>query len=786
MPAQHVAGQCEHESGSRGAGVIKNLSEQLAMERAGHALDLSHEGITLFRSTGINLWEEVAHVPLQVGTVAQHLAELAELAAPHGLRPVPVEAWLPEEPLKIREIEMDGRRLRNARVSAAFAEGEDGIDCPLAFDGSQQTPTGKHLVAAVPATVLAEARDFLEAHGFRITRYTTQNVPEGLVRRPVFDYRQRPDRQLPPLTPALIGGGAVAAAAAVALGLYVAITGSGGPAIEPVLDVQQIALAPSRAPALDSIPAAPTPPTPLTQPQGAVAPVAGSPQADFQMPPPLPSQARAQFALADWAAPATDALPLGGRPDPARSQSRDIPALALWDVPDTPNMFLASVQTRLAQQIAPATGADAPVLAAAETPDVDPRSEAAGLVAIIDTAALPTGLPSRALARPLTPLLGPLAFGAPATAETPGAALPVETAALIEFGPAPRPSVAASTPPAAVPDPPALPDYRVAPSGVRIYARLPSEIPPPRPFAPEPATEAAPETDLAEDAAPETAPEAAPAAPLVTVIAARPDMIPPGRPQPAEPGAVTVIAAAPDIAPPGRPGPAEAPAATATGDTTPDPQAGVTVVAALPDVTPPARPASVTPSLTTGQTEAIAALVLKSQEDALAPSPDALRAQSAPRPRPAAMVRAEQARVERLALLAPSDLALKDSIMPRARPRGLHGPELAALPAPDTRIAPPANDAPSAVVPRTAPVLPTSASVARAATIKDAMPMRRTALVGVFGKSSNRNALLRLSNGRYVKVQVGDTVDGYEVAAIGSDEIRLRRRGRDTVLVIPN
>ena len=44
---------------------------------------------------------------------------------------------------------------------------------------------------------------------------------------------------------------------------------------------------------------------------------------------------------------------------------------------------------------------------------------------------------------------------------------------------------------------------------------------------------------------------------------------------------------------------------------------------------------------------------------------------------------------------------------------------------------------------------------------------------------------MRLSNGRYKKVQVGDRIDGGKVAAIGDQELRYVKSGKNIVLKLP-
>ena len=91
----------------------------------------------------------------------------------------------------------------------------------------------------------------------------------------------------------------------------------------------------------------------------------------------------------------------------------------------------------------------------------------------------------------------------------------------------------------------------------------------------------------------------------------------------------------------------------------------------------------------------------------------------------------------------------------------------------------------AAAIPATAPSLPTRASVARAATLENALPLRKTALVGTYGNRSSRRALIRTEGGRYVKVEVGDRVDGGKVQAIGNGVLVYVKGGRKVTLEVP-
>lgn len=86
----------------------------------------------------------------------------------------------------------------------------------------------------------------------------------------------------------------------------------------------------------------------------------------------------------------------------------------------------------------------------------------------------------------------------------------------------------------------------------------------------------------------------------------------------------------------------------------------------------------------------------------------------------------------------------------------------------------------------TGPALPTRASVAKQATIKNAINLSKINLIGVYGSPSKRSALLRLPSGRYVKVKIGDRIDGGRVAAISTNSLSYVKSGRNRVLKVPN
>lgn len=147
------------------------------------------------------------------------------------------------------------------------------------------------------------------------------------------------------------------------------------------------------------------------------------------------------------------------------------------------------------------------------------------------------------------------------------------------------------------------------------------------------------------------------------------------------------------------------------------------------------------------------------QEQDETPTAQAVLASLSPAPRPANMA----------------------SLVEEAARRQAEQPDQSEQPT-QVAAAAPATAAPAVAAPR----IPSSASVARAATVNNAINLRRVNLIGVYGTPSNRRALVRLPNGRYKKVEVGDRLDGGRISAIGESELRYQKNGRNLTLSIPS
>ncbi|MEM1382404.1 MAG: hypothetical protein AAGG06_02045 [Pseudomonadota bacterium] len=72
----------------------------------------------------------------------------------------------------------------------------------------------------------------------------------------------------------------------------------------------------------------------------------------------------------------------------------------------------------------------------------------------------------------------------------------------------------------------------------------------------------------------------------------------------------------------------------------------------------------------------------------------------------------------------------------------------------------------------------------RQASLETHLPLDRAALVGVIDFTLGRQALLRLPNGRFERLAVGQEIEGWRVTAIGRDAMRLHRGEESLTLVL--
>ncbi|WP_375253882.1 hypothetical protein [Yoonia sp.] len=263
------------------------------------------------------------------------------------------------------------------------------------------------------------------------------------------------------------------------------------------------------------------------------------------------------------------------------------------------------------------------------------------------------------------------------------------------------------------------------------------------------------------------------------------------------PDGAFVIAGLPDLAVSPRPQLSEADLARLALLAPAAPDDGVVVIAGTPDVIPPLRPANLV--VPQAQPEAplggvgLAGLELQ-QSGTIALDAATVEARAAtdlrPQLRPAGLTAAADPDTtditDILREIAASDatlrfdnstaLAVRVSMRPDVRPNGL-----SRRPTGTTTAAPVVAAAP--VAPQNFAPLP--GAVARTATQEDVIRLRDINLIGVYGRPNARRALVRLSNGRYVRVEVGSALDGGQVTAIGDEALNYVKRGRTYAVEMP-
>ncbi|WP_238365302.1 hypothetical protein [Mesobacterium pallidum] len=223
--------------------------------------------------------------------------------------------------------------------------------------------------------------------------------------------------------------------------------------------------------------------------------------------------------------------------------------------------------------------------------------------------------------------------------------------------------------------------------------------------------------------------------------------------------------------------------------------------------TPPARPVGLGSLAPLGQPEAAAPEAPVEEPVATEDSAAALPVFDGPRPRPrpaevetrataaapsapeAALEAEVEAEVEAepepaaTTILNATNQAVSASLVPSGRPANFSR-QIARAERQAARE--PAPQQVAQVAPRTVQQsAQTAASVSTQATVRNAINLNRLNLIGVYGKPSSRRALVRLPNGSYKKVQVGDRIDGGRIAAIGEAELQYTKNGRSITLSMP-
>src|SRR6056297_2187281 len=791
------------------------------------ALSLSFDGIRLLHRAGASGWHLVGEVALDCEDLSADLAALREKAATLDASGLSCKLIIPDE--QIRYLDLPASSAPYGDYDAAAAEALDGATPyaleDLAFDWNVE---GARLyVAAVARETLQEAESFAADHRFNPVSFVARPMGDGFGTEPFFgetSCAETPvERDAERIE--IIGAAQLPEPETVPDPVEDAPEAEAPPAPEPESDAAETAkAAPGReaesAVAFTSIRAE------RDAPATGAPTLAGAARAAPKTPETVPVEAEAT--------PGPAAASLAPTPDsgPDEAAAGDQGAIGFFSrrprraepvmpapVPraepgffgvehDTPHV----ASTNGAGLAPPEDEADRMTIFGARTSQRGQRGKprflgviltAALILLMVGVAAWATIFPDSGVGRLLRGVEPEIAL----TPEIPEIAAPAsvpEARETVTEDPVPE-----ATPRAAVPEP---------------------EIGLP----PEPEITLAPEPETGLEVAEEPEPVAGPLSPdeararyAVTGIW----QTPPAPPQEPEAGTIddfyltsidedvpmgdaVALPAVPGLAPDARPATPAAPAppgtqftldarglvvATPEGALTPD---GVVVRAGPPPVIPPETPARAVPVPGLALTAEAAAelerlsdirprsrpgdLIEQQERGALGGRTRTELSGLRPRPRPASIAQATAVTSDPDAVAAAVAEAVEEaapepsttpqavaaSLKPRPRPGNF---ERIVRQAPQQRAA--------AVT--VAPRIPSSASVARSATDRNAINMRQVNLIGVYGSPSNRRALVRLSNGRYQKVQVGDRMDGGRVSAIGDSELRYNKRGRDVVLRMP-
>lgn len=734
------------------------------------ALDMSQDGIALHQLAFDGHWHELARVGLNDPALRARLSNMRSVAAKLEGRRFKTRIWLPQDQVVQGSFSIlgndDAARISNAREK--IAEKFGGKPKDYAVQLGKRAEGGAYAVAAVRVRTMQEARTFASSHGFRAKSFSTQSAVNGFATPPVF--------LLPADKVKTAGLGLVAASAATL------VLGGGFAfySFDPLNLWETPPEASYFAPFQQPNPAIEQAATPATPSAIGSVPIfadvagIGSASVPNTMPylPPRQLTADAQEIVAAPTAPSEGTAPeaLLAASVVAVNWPATIAALGTAPAADyLPSIGLFSLQDRMAALNVPVadlppappsgpmpaySSQPRPITVANMSFYLEPLPATATRLSQDDLAEFitRTGLTTDQLSRlpaplllisskvvkftpGLPPILPRLRSGRAIPAQT---APPPEPVAVAPTGPAPLFTVVSGKPdrvPPLRPTPPV-----VGPPQERLLYALIDGAPAIRPrFRPVPEV-AAPQ----EPAAPEVEDAVQPEIPVSVE-----------EPVIAEAPAVPVEVVDPSLA-------AAVDAAIESTSTTTEPQ-----VFALLEGQP-----TLLPRLRSGAEIPLAALPVPELDPATAEA-NSLR----PRRRP-------QAIIDLPASIDPMISGAAPASATRAPHRGASSAANAA------RIMALATSRPRVVAP-VVPAdpqsvsLPTSASVARSATIENAINLRKTNLLGIFGTADNRTALIRLSGGRNIRVQLGQSFSGWTVVAITENTVRIRKRSREEILRMP-
>ena len=736
------------------------------------SLEMSRDGISLHQLAFDGHWHELARVGLNDAALRERLSNMRSIAIKLEGRGFKTQLWLPSEQIVSKNLALGGSEA-SAEARSGIAAISGGKASEFAVQIGAQNADKTYPVAAVRIRTLHEAKAFAKSHGFSVRGFGTRARVEGFSQPPHFEI------PVDKVKTAGLGLVAIVAATVVLAGGYAFYT------VDP-FDMWEI---PPRAADF----------APFQQP---------NPGLEHAGLPPLPSALSGApvFQLAARVVADTSRYPLPYIPP--RQLTAEAQEVIIPPAPVAESAAPAPIeQAKITTINWPAIIAALPAPASADGPP------AIGFITLLGRIA-PLAEPKAGNAPP-APLNAVAGFVAPSRPIT-----VANTAFFLE----PLPAMATRLSPDAFAD-------LVSRSGLTVaqLSRMASPlllmeskvvdfIPglPPIPPLLRSGRALPAQVARAEITADVPLAPAVPSgpAPLFSVIEGQPDIQPPRRPVPPVVSLpentlpFEIVSGAPDLRPVFRPvptpvetppevtAPADTPAELEAADTNQgdsedeqlsavDAALAAAVEAAVATAAGPQEP--VLFALVSGQPPLLPRLRSGAEippvEAASAPvdaniSPAAAEA-NALRPR-----RRPQAIIELTDIIDP----MISGAAPASATRPSH--RNAAFAANVARIVETVSSRPRATAPAVpadpqSVNLPTSASVARSATIENAINLRTTNLIGVFGAADARTALIRLSGGRLVRVQLGQSFSGWTVVAISEDTVRIRKRNREEILRMP-
>ncbi len=701
------------------------------------ALEMSMEGIALHQLAFDGHWHEMSRISLDDAALREKMAAMRASAIKLHGRKMLTRIWLPDDQVIHRDIQLSGGSdsARKSEAQKKIAELTPYNAAAFQVKVGEQNEDGSWPVIGVRKSTLSEARVFAKSHGFNGTAYSTRSAQAGFVDQPHFT--------MPANVKNVAKYGVIAASVA---GLVVAVGFAfstldwqswwySSPRVEDVAPYRGADIPPDNS-AQNILPAGL--PVPVISPVAAI-PASTTPDPFPELPAPV-AAASAQVATQSPLAPVGETAEF--------SLSRQ------WVRPDLPKVIEAMAQAGPIDDV-PNFGPFNLTIDVAEPPlprlaSIEPQVFSA------DPAVARARQPDR---------LTPIRFQIGALPSLINRMSPVEIAEVSSSFGIPLADLGVATP---------VVNLTVAPP-VEVTAGLPPLLPRLRSGRPIP--EQVPVPEVAQTPAADGG---------LQILQGQPSPRPLRRPvlpvsEPAANGGLQIFAGRPAFTIRHRP-PEPEPVVETPVTQTPAPdeplvaqgeppraEPGIRIVEGLPDKMPVLRSGQEIPE------QGVAMMAAIPVSDLTPEMIEAIRLRPIRRP---------QSIIEMPAPVDPMLSNAAPATVLRPEPRNdafnLNAARIAELLSNRPRSnAPPVPQDPPSIN------LPTSASVAREATIENGINLRKTSLIGIIGTNDARRAIIRLSGGRFVRVQLGESFSGWRVVAINETSVRIQKGRREEILRLP-